>query len=198
MNSNHSVVNRAIIGGAIGGSIVTLIVPLFFEFRFIGSALAVLGTCGAIGGALFGAVLGKFSNTIGLAFGGIIGGLGGCILAGCGIAIYPNVPWPSPQPYPSVQIQTELGSVGSWGTARSQTYMAAHSIDTVRQYYEDQTQQYCINAWDFHPSPDTACRGCLEAECQIRRLGLEQYFRVRLRPVSENQVEVVHVDIWED
>jgi hypothetical protein len=191
-------VNRAIIGAVIGCGIISPIVFLISESKFVIDTLLVLGTGGLIGGALCSVIFGAFGKEKGVVIGGVFGGLAGCVLASIGTIFYAAVPWPSPQPYPGVQTHLD-GGVGSWGPSRIQTYTATLSLDSIQQYYEGQMNQHCIDDWKFETSSDPKSGlSCRQTECRIYRLGLEQYFRVSFCSVSDRQTEVTHIDSWQD
>lgn len=189
--------NRALIGAALGGSLVYLFVLLVFESRFVFEALLALGSGGTIGGALCGIVLGAPNKRAGVIIGGLFGGIAGCILATIGILFYAKIPWPSPQPYPGVETQMTSG-VGSWGLARTQAYTTTLSLGVMEQYYQGQMNQYCVDDWHFENLSDTKYELCHQADCRVPRLGLEQYFRVEVCSVSEAQTVITHVDMWQD
>jgi len=195
MRSNK-LIKGALLGAVVGGALVSFLVVVTSESRFIADALLVLGTGGVIGGALCGAIVSKYGK-MGIAIGGIIGGIGGCSLAAIGTIGYAAIPWPSPQPYSGVTAQVDWGG-GSWGPSRIQTYTVAVSLDTIQQYYEGQMNRYCEDTWKFSNFSDSECPLCREADCKIRRLWLEQYFTVRLHPISEMQTEATHIDSWQD
>ena len=90
------------------------------------------------------------------------------------------------------------GGAGSWGPSRVKTYAVAMPVNTIQRYYESQMNRYCVDAWKFTTLSEPECSSCIVASCKIRRLGLEQYFRVRLHPISETQTEVIQVDHWQD
>ena len=190
------IVKHALLGAGVGGGLASLLIVLTFESRFVVDALLVLGIGAMIGGALCGLIVSKY-GTVGITIGGIVGGIGGCALAMIGTMIYAGLPWPSPQPYSGASVQME-GGAGSWGPSHVRTYTVAMPLNTIQQYYESQMKRYCENTWTFSTLSDSECYSCREASCKIRRLGLEQYFRVRLHPISETQTEVIQVDHWQD
>ena len=189
--------HRALVGAAIGGGLVCLIIALTVEFRFFFEALMLLGSGGLLGGSLCGIILGTVNKRAGVVIGGLIGGLGGCAFVGIGTLFYASVPWPSPEPYPGVETHIEFGS-GSWGPSRVQTYTSTLSLDAIQHYYEAEMSQHCANDWQFENSSDTEYQLCREAACSVPRLGLDQYFRVSLCSVSEKQTFITHVDSWQD
>jgi hypothetical protein len=201
MSRVRRVIIRAAIGAAIGGGIAGLIVfiTMASEPRFVGDALKVLGTGGIIGGAICGAVSGLFENArVAVAIGGVAGGVGGCVLAMIGTIWYTFTPWPSPQPYPAVEPVTDIGG-GSWGVSRSQIYTVTISLDDMQHYYEAEMERHCVSGWQFETSTDCGeYHTCRQARCEIRRLWMEQYFRVTLYPVSESQIKVYQADMWQD
>lgn len=191
-----STIKHTILGACIGGGLVSLIVILTFESRFVVDALLVLGIGAMIGGGLCGLMASKY-GTAGITIGGIIGGVGGCALAMIGTIFYAAIPWPAPQPYSGASVQMD-GGAGSWGPSRVKTYTVAMPLNVIQQYYEGQMNRYCVDAWTFSTLSGSECSSCLEASCEIRRLGLEQYFRVRLHPISEVETEVIQIDHWQD
>ena len=190
---------RAAIGGAVGACVVSFIALMISEERFIVQTVMYLGTSGVIGGAIGGVTLGAlYDAKLIAAVGGIMGGIAGCILLTVGVVVYTVVPWPSPKPYPGAEVETQMGG-GSWGASQSQAYTVTLSLDEIQQYYEEQMTRYCQGDWRFRALSE--CEGyslCREAECEVRRLWLEQYFKVRLYSVSETDTEVFHVDTWQD
>jgi hypothetical protein len=197
MMNFHDLTKRAVIGAAIGGSLVCLIVVSMAEARFLFETLMVLGSGGLIGGALCGIIFGALNKRAGVIIGGFVGGIAGCVLATVGTLFYAATPWPSPRPYPGAETHIELGG-GSWGPSRVQTYVTTLPLDTVQHHYEDQMNQYCVDDWQFEGLSDTEYQLCRQADCQIFRLGLEQYFRVHLCSVSETQTMITHIDAWQD
>ena len=198
MNRIHKVMIRAAIGAAIGGSVASfLAIIVVREPRFFADALQFFGTGGLIGGAILGAMIGAFSEN-GRKVGGIIGGVGGCILMMIAACLYASIPWPSPQPYPGVQTSIHWDG-GSWGPSRVQTYTVTLSLDDMQQYYEEQMNRYCVSSSQFETLPDHEEYSlCREAGCEIRRLWLEQYFRVHLCSVPETGTVVTQMDMWQD
>jgi hypothetical protein len=158
--------------------------------------LEILGTGGAIGGAICGAILGIFDGKAAMIIGGMIGGIGGCILVMVG-GVFGAVSWPSPQPYPGAQPLIGTG-VGSWGTSRSQIYTVTLRLEDVQRYYEGQMNRQCESAWRFRTLSDPAYSLCLEAHCKIHRPLLEQDFSVRLCRAAEKQTVVAQVDLEQD
>lgn len=189
------------IGAIIGGGIASLIVIAMMlpDPRFIADALKVLGTGGAIGGAICGAIIGLFANVkIAVTVGGIAGGIGGCALAMIGTLVYTVTPWPSPRLYPGAQPVVNTGG-GSWGISRSQVYTITVSLDTVQYYYHEEMGRYCEEDWQFEtPADCDEYLACRQAECEIRRFWMEQFFRVTLCSVSESETVVYHADMWQD
>jgi hypothetical protein len=201
MSRLRRAISSAAIGTLIGGGIAGLIVVLtmFSESRFLGDALRVLGAGGAIGGAICGAIAGLFDNTkTAVAIGGVMGGAGGCILAVIGAIWYSVIPWPSPQPYPGVEPIVNVGG-GSWGVSRGQVYTVTVSLDDMQHYYEEEMERYCVDGWQFEASSDCGEHlVCRRAGCGIRRLWMEQYFRVILYSISESQTKVWQAEMWQD
>ena len=155
----HDLTNRAVIGAAIGGSLVCLIVVSISERRFLSETLIVLGSGGLIGGALCGIIFGALNKRAGVIIGGFVGGIAGCALATVGTFFYADTPWPSPRPYPSAETHIEWGG-GSWGPSRVQIYTTTLTLDTVQHYYEEQMNRYCIDDWQFESSLDTEDQLC--------------------------------------
>ncbi len=188
-------------GTAIGGGTASLIAVIMTlpEPRFIIDAVKVLGIGGAVGGMICGLIVGLSNNTkAGVAIGSIIGGLAGCVLAMIGMFVYAEIRWPSPQPYPGVEMHIDAGG-GSWGVSEVRTYTTTLSLDDTQHYYDNQMKRYCKDKWQFETLPDyreySLCRW---TECEIRRLWLEQYFRVILCTASETETAVTHIDTWQD
>src|SRR5512145_2928952 len=91
----------------------------------------------------------------------------------------------SPPLYPGVQAVTSDGSPGSYGVARTYTYIVTLPLADIQHYYEDQMSRYCQSSWQFEEL--TACEGnapCHTAWCEIPRHWLGQAFFVGLYPIS--------------
>ena len=189
---------RALIGGLIVSSLIVF--PMFLlEERFLSNAMIFFGTSGFVCGAICGAVIGIFGRKVELAIAGAVSGLGCFILATFGILWYSAAPWPAPKPYPSVDVQLQEGSPGSWGLFRSQMYTHSLSLDDVQQHYEKEMGQYCEGSWQFKEFPGQAENSfCRQARCEIYRLGMEQYFEVELCSISDTETVVTQFDFWED
>jgi len=168
------------------------------EPRFILDALMVVGTGGVIGGAFFGVIFGAFDDKrVGIVIGGIFGGIVGCGLTVVGTMVYTSMPWPSPQPYPGVEVQFD-SDAGSWGVSRIQTYTTTMPLDAMQQYYDKQMRRYCEDSWQFETESDRQYSFCSEANCSIRRFWMEQYFSVHLCTATVTQTVVIQVDSWQD
>jgi hypothetical protein len=201
MSRSHKVLIWIATGATIGGGTASLIAVAMTlsEPRFIIDAVMVLGIGGAIGGAICGMIVGLVNDTkAGAVIGGMIGGLGGCVLAMAVTFVYVEIPWPSPKPYPGVEMRIEYGG-GSWGVSQSQVYTATLPLNDMQHYYDSQMKRYCKDTWQFETRTDYPEYSlCRLAECEIRRLWLEQYFRVSLCSTSETETLVTHIDIWQD
>jgi len=156
-------------------------------------------------GAIIGLICGALANTRNriARWAGILGVLVlfAPLLLLLGVAWYTNTPWASPQPYPGADA-TRSTSPGAWGAFSNQRYSVLLPIDEIERYYDEQMAKTCEGDWTFGVKSDCpdfdACSICLEAQCEIHRLWMEQRFRVSLCPVSETRTAVSQWDAWED
>jgi hypothetical protein len=195
--ASYTLVQRMLIGAALGGGIVSGYVFLSAPSRFWASGLAILGIGGAVGGAFLSAIVRSSSARVGIAIGGVIGGIGGCIFTAFLTMTYAGTPWPSPIPYPGVQTQIETGG-GSAGIGRTQTYTVNLPLSDTVAYYEGQMRQYCVNDWEFKTKADSIYDECRVAQCDIRRWWMGQYFWVYLCAIDSNKTTVRQTVFWED
>jgi hypothetical protein len=122
------------------------------------------------------------------------------VLSIIGIFLYAGIPWPDPAPYPGVQVQEDTGCPRSFGCARTATYTVTLGIDELQEYYSQQMDRHCTSEWSFRPEPVYSgnYKLCRAAECKTRRLGLDQFFRVRLCITSGAETYAYQAILWED
>lgn len=187
------------LGAVVAGGIAAAVVWMSTESaQFALDAARIFAVGGAIGGAIGGALAWRRGQRRLALVAGAIGAMLMCCLISLATPFYTQIPWPSPQAFPGAEV-TVSTSGGSWGMTRIQEYTVQRSIDEVRAHYEREMRRYCVGQWRFAPLPD--CKGyttCLEAECRIRRPGMEQFFTVTLRATPDEQTECRQMNSWED
>lgn len=188
-----------VLGAVVAGGIAAAVVWVSSESaRFALDAARIFAVGGAIGGAVGGALAWWKGRSRLALVAGALGAMLMCCLIALAVPIYTQIPWPSPQAFTGAEVTASMGG-GSWGMTRIQKYTVQRSIDELRAHYERQMRLYCVGDWRFTPLPD--CKGytaCLEAECRIRRPGMEQFFEVTLRATSDDQTECWQKSSWED
>ncbi len=167
---------------------------------------------GALLGAFLGCLLPKRWRGVVLVLIGLVGLSTGVLVLGGASLSYLRTPYFSPRPCPGSQVASQTVAPGSWGLARIQTYTAEQSITAMQRYYEKQMKQYCEGTWQFEQQikrnnptcpPDGAMVGeeeplCLEAQCEIPRPWLEQYFEITLCQIDATHTQVEQIDRFED
>ena len=153
MSRIQKIAVHSAIGAIIGFCLVSILVLVFFETRFRSDAISVLGIGGLIGGAVCGAIFSPVNaKTLSIVVGGV-GGIGGCILFAFGTLVYAATPWPSPKPYPNVEVDNHTGA-GSWGLFQTQVYTVTIPLNDVQQHYDAQMQKYCETPWEYETFND--------------------------------------------
>ncbi|MEM7533634.1 MAG: hypothetical protein AAF639_15730 [Chloroflexota bacterium] len=200
MEKSKKIFTRLLIGGIIGFCFVNiLILPIYYEGRFILDALKVLGTAGFVGGAIAGGVFALNTSRSRLIFTVSLGSLFCCTLTGVGLFAYSILPWPSPKPYLNAQVSTETEPTGSWGMQQTKTYKTNVSIVEIQQHYNDEMRRYCVYSWKYETVNDQDSGDiCKKTQCEIRRYKMDQEFRVEMCLGSDKEVKVEQIVLWED